>query len=111
MSKQNHIPKEFAFIEVAENGRVTDKKHLHTIQRHIMKDIGKARRKKVLGSKAAGEQIPSISQRTVDDVVMAEPRRDKTYSIRRSWSLGSGRLDPFACYPVQVDDDMLFLLD
>lgn len=35
----------FAFVKVNVNGRVTNKKHLHTIRKHIMKDIGQARRK------------------------------------------------------------------
>lgn len=98
----------FAFVEVDANGRVTDKKHLHTIRKHIMKDIGKARRKRPASqheTKSKGKSFrDQYFHRTQaeDDSVMPNPE---------AGLLGSGRMDPFMCYPVPMDMEMLFLID
>ena len=105
-------PKEFCFVEVAETGRVTDKKHLHNVRKHIMKDIGKSRRKKSVPPKEPCQKVRKQNSHTVD-----RPSSDissncsSEYSIFGPWSLGSGRTDPFACYPITVDRDLLFLID
>jgi hypothetical protein len=101
--------KEFAFVEVDATGRVTDKDYLHTIRKHIMKDIGRARRK----------PIPFASERTSKSTT-SSLRSKQIYTTREDDSimpspqaglLGSGRMDPFQCYPVPVNMEMLFLID
>ncbi|PMD46176.1 hypothetical protein L207DRAFT_206820 [Hyaloscypha variabilis F] len=99
--------KEFAFVEVDISGRVTDKSHLHTIRKHIMKDIGKARRKAIPSSAEPKSKARNL-------------RYGKSYKSRgcesiipspRAGPLGSGRMDPFQSYPVPVDMELLFLID
>lgn len=110
--KPKNVPKEFVFVEVAKTGRVTDKKHLHNVRKHIMKDIGMSRRKKVPTAEAAEEQSQTTTKPAVEsDIRVPLPEREKGGAIPRAWTFGSGRTDPFACYPVAVDTDMLFLID
>jgi hypothetical protein len=116
LTSSNYLPKatnggrEFAFVEVDVNGRVTDKNHLHTIRKHIMKDIGKARRKTIIST--SEHQTKSI-RRTFNDgpVHKTHGEDDSMLAAPQSGFLGSGRLDPFQCYPVPVDMEMLFLID
>jgi hypothetical protein len=88
----------FAFVEVDVSGRVTDKKHLHTIRKHIMKDIGKARRKRPASQPETKSKVKSS-------------RGNSVIPNPQAGLLGSGRMDPFVCYPVPVDMEMLFLID
>jgi hypothetical protein len=101
--------KEFAFVEVDVNGRVTDKNHLHTIRKHIMKDIGKARRKSVF---SASKCVAKGDVTTIRDMRDRKNQEDHSVVVApQSGLLGSGRMDPFQCYPVPVDMEMLFLID
>jgi hypothetical protein len=102
--------REFAFVEVDVNGRVTDKNHLHTIRKHIMKDIGKARRKTTIST---SEHQAKDIRRTFSDGPVHETREEDASMLVAPQPdfLGSGRLDPFQYYPAPVDMDMLFLID
>lgn len=105
-------PKEFVFVEVAKTGRVTNKKHLHEVRKHIMKDIGRSRRKPVAPSKETETQ-PSVPLKC-NKSNQAPPNPTKCgrqHSLMRSYSLGCGRTDPFASYPIEMDSDLLFLVD
>jgi hypothetical protein len=96
----------FAFVEVNTNGRVTDKNHLHTIRKHIMKDIGKARRKKVPWPASSEHEAKS----KVKDLHRYQAEDNPVVPVPHAGFLGSGRLDPFLCYPVPVDMEILFLI-
>lgn len=105
-------PKEFCFVEVTKTGRVTDKKHLHNVRKHIMKDIGKSRRKKIVPSEESCQKVRKQNRHTVDRPSSdLSSNRSSHCSVFGAWSLGSGRTDPFACYPIPVDQDLLFLID
>jgi len=112
VSSLKSAPKQFCFVEVAKTGRVTDKKHLQNVRKHIMKDIGKSRRKKVVPPEA-----PCQKATTKSNANITKPSRDfslshnSNLSMIDAWYLGSGRTDPFACYPIPVDQDLLFLID
>ena len=102
----------FEFVEVDNNGRVTDKNHLHTIRKHIMKDIGKARRKKgplpAFSKHEAESRVKGCTNKNFD---RTQAEDDPIVPVPHAGFLGSGRLDPFLCYPVPVDMEMLFLID
>ncbi|KAL2075176.1 hypothetical protein VTL71DRAFT_118 [Oculimacula yallundae] len=105
------MSKEFVFVEVAKTGRVTNKKHLHDVRKHIMKDIGISRRKGNLCCQDP-QQKPKGKKRRV----LSTSCSDLSYTqnagvLLGDWSLGSGRMDPFACYPVDMDQELLFLID
>ncbi|KAH7305651.1 hypothetical protein BKA65DRAFT_200701 [Rhexocercosporidium sp. MPI-PUGE-AT-0058] len=118
ISSQNHVssvknaPKEYVFVEVAKTGRVTNKKQLHNVRKHIMKDIGKSRRKNHRGSDKPQQKANIRSPPAMETTSPYSSLTDiSDRSIPRAWSLGSGRTDPFACYPIPVDQDLLFLID
>jgi hypothetical protein len=72
-----------------------------------MKDIGKARRKKV--PRPAPSKHEARSKVKGFHRIQAED--DPVVPVPHVSFLGSGRLDPFLCYPVPVDMEMLFLID
>ncbi|KAM3072513.1 hypothetical protein ACMFMG_009311 [Clarireedia jacksonii] len=101
---------EFAFVQVGTNGRVTDKKDLRTVRKHIMKDIGISRRiKKHPASRASAKgnhnalQSERLHQGYLDE--------NLTVSIHTLGLPGAGRMNPFISYPVALEPDTLFLLD
>jgi hypothetical protein len=102
--------KEFAFVEVDINGRVTDKNHLHTIRKHIMKDIGKARRKPIFST---SQYIAKSNVTTLRDIRVNKTQEENDFIVPapEAGFLGSGRMNPFQCYPVPVDMEILFLID
>ncbi|KAH8800425.1 hypothetical protein F5884DRAFT_550814 [Xylogone sp. PMI_703] len=105
--------KEFAFVEVAKTGRVTDKNHLRIIRKHVMKDIGKARRKKTTapeGSKADPLAIIALSSGE-KGAREFQAGRHLEQPIIPTGLVGSGRMDPFSPYPVPLDMETLFLID
>lgn len=105
-------PKEYVFVEVAKTGRVTNKKQLHTVRKHIMKDIGKSRRKHNRYHKEPQQKAKSNNPQALERASPDSSSTDSSdRSIPRAWSLGSGRTDPFACYPIPADKDLLFLID
>ncbi|KAE9370334.1 hypothetical protein N431DRAFT_426713 [Stipitochalara longipes BDJ] len=101
--------KEFAFVEVDINGRVTDKSHLHTIRKHIMKDIGKARRKAIPSSSEPTRRSKDRNSRGSQG--HKSRRCGSIVPSPRAGPFGSGRMDPFQSYPVPVDMEILFLID
>lgn len=121
-----HVPaaksaqKEYIFVEVAKTGRVINKKHLHNVRKHIMKDIGLSRRKNNKFTEEVPPKEPQkVARKEVTRIERAVEASSPDYSSpSRSdiltlgdWSLGSGRMDPFACYPIAVDHALLFLVD
>ncbi len=111
--KPKNSNKQFVFIEVAKTGRVTNKKDLHRVRNHIMKDIGMARRKQVpsteVGNPERGANVKTTLESQIEDSLTEEVQ--VPLLNLGDWSLGSGRMDPFASYPVPVNSDMLFLVD
>jgi hypothetical protein len=81
--------KEFAFVEVDINGRVTDKNHLHTIRKHIMKDIGKARRKPIFST---SQYIANSNVTTLRDIRVNKTQEEDDFIVPtpESGFLGSG---------------------
>ena len=104
--------KDFAFVEVDSNGRVTDKNHLHTIRKHIMKDIGKARRRPIPSSpKPMCKSKATRAKRVKSSQVYKARGCESFVPLPRTGPLGSGRMNPFQAYPVPVDMELLFLID
>lgn len=99
----------FVFVEVGVNGRVTDKTHLHTIRKHIMKDIGKARRRPMPVASTHKERNKAESFN--NGYFHKTQRENNPTPIPQAGLLGSGRMDPFTWYPVPVNMEILFLID
>ncbi|KAK0130014.1 hypothetical protein ONS96_000552 [Cadophora gregata f. sp. sojae] len=77
-----------------------------------MKDIGISRRKKITPLEESGQKAKIKSKRIVETPFPdASSSHSSKFSVAIAWSLGSGRMDPFACYPTPLDQELLFLDD
>lgn len=111
--------KGFLFVEVARTGKVPPSRGLRTaMQKHVMRDIGRMRKGKSRPQKPPVEKeenlpayiqagIKRSSHRRHVDIVC---KRNNRSVIPQSLT-GSGRIDPFANYPIEMTQDSLFLID
>lgn len=97
----------FLFVEVAPSGKSLADKELRTsIQKHVMRDIGRARKtKNCYGHSKLDVRILSTNHKHDDS--KSEQRH---FMLSRGIS-GTGRMDPFTNYPIEMTLEILFLLD
>jgi hypothetical protein len=103
----------FLFVKVHHTGKVTPNKDVRTaIQKHVMRDIGAARKgnprprpQAKSGLRLKGKKGEGDTRRAGDEW--------KSVQANKIPGLISGGLrgDPFAYYPVSMNSDTLFLID
>lgn len=125
---------QFLFIQVQQTGKVPPRRDVRTaIQKHVMRDIGAARRGRPRPQRrpenfedCRNHETPSfrhIVPRTYQNKSSMLVQRDEAGSLvqelvptepsRKVPSLVSGgsRTDPFACFPIHMTADTSFLID
>lgn len=81
MSTQNLAQFEFVPVEINGTGQVKNRQVQRKIRKHVMKDIGRARRRDTTAEST--------------ELIIHGPARVTA-------TLGSGQSDPFASYPVKM---------
>lgn len=125
---------QFLFIQVQQTGKVPPRRDVRTaIQKHVMRDIGAARRGRPRPQRrpenfgdCRNHETPlfrHIVPRTYQNKSLMLVQRDEagrlvqelvpTEPSRKVPSLVSGgsRTDPFACFPIHMTADTSFLID
>jgi hypothetical protein len=107
----------FLFVEVSHTGKVPANREIRTsMQKHVMRDIGRIRKSRNRAKKIPGqtsEALPKNEDDEGDD--REQTRMTATTNVFVPYNsrglIGTGRTNPFARYPIDINLKTLFLLD
>ncbi|KAF2494834.1 hypothetical protein BU16DRAFT_618815 [Lophium mytilinum] len=94
----------FLFVQVQDTGKVSPRKDVRTaIQKHVMRDIGAARRGKPRRKVMSEQTAETAGQDQVPVSIWA--------MLAPALVSGGARTNPFASYPIPMNPDTFFLID
>lgn len=106
----------FLFVEVAPTGKALADKDLRTsIQKHVMKGVVRVRKTRNCANKIKvdSEKLPICKKNENPGSEQTQMMIEQSiFNCEVSRGVcGSGRTNPFARYPIEINLEILFLLD